>query len=385
MEDNTEHIEQIKSYFFERGGKYDAAIKIVLCKIVQSATPSDTIKSRRHSLLAPIKKELDPAISDWLLRNSYDSKWTFSELLNAPIPDAISVLQDLARQGHDDDWFCGNDFSRTCDALIEFLHFCGEHPSQHIPVVKLEPQKRDLNNSFVPKVGRGTELGARSNKQISSLPPYLITTYNFLRQQNLCTACGEPTLASDERERQILIAIDAATKQALESGMQFYSKHRGSLEVCGAHSEKISGSNAAKLGNRWRESFLTLLYVMRFKGVATEMNSLFNPSFEIPFARLAIQNKACQPYLKKIVRVAPNLRSEDQVDINNAVIEVIKNIKLIFDNLELIPAPYDPKPALNRIILGVQNGVTLLNANAFGIYQWRETSPNITSPTVRDL
>lgn len=385
MTDNAEHIEQIKSYLLERGGRYDAAIKTVLCKIVHDASPSDTIKSRPHSLLAPIKKELDPAVSNWLFRNGYDSNWTFSKLLNVRIPDAVSEMQKLARQGQDDDWFCGNEFSRTCDALIEFLHFCGEHPSQHIPVVKLEPQKRDLNNSFVPKVGRGTELGARSNKQISSLPPYLITTYNFLRQQNLCTACGEPTLASDERERQILIAIDAATKQALESGMQFYSKHRGSLEVCGAHSEKISGSNAAKHGNRWRESFLTLLYVMRFKGVATEMNSLFNPSFEIPFARLAIQNKACQPYLKKIVRIAPNLRSEEQVDIKNAVIEVIKNIKLIFDNLELIPSPYDPKPALNRITLGVQNGVTLLNANAFGIYQWRETSPNITSPTMRDV
>jgi hypothetical protein len=140
MMDNTEHIEQIKDAL-GYGGRYDAAIKIVLCKIVQSATPSDTIKSRRHSLLAPIKKELDPAMSDWLLRNGYDSTWNFSELLNAPIPDAISVLQELARQGHNDDWFCGNEFSRTCDALIEFLYFCGEHPSHHIPVVKLEPKK----------------------------------------------------------------------------------------------------------------------------------------------------------------------------------------------------------------------------------------------------
>ena len=385
MPDTLNNSDNLKKAFLERGGRYDAAVKVVLHKIIQNTTSSDTIKSRRHSLLAPIKKELDPVVNNWLSRNGYGSTWTFSELLNGRIPDAVSVMQQLAQQGHVDDWFCGNEFSRTCDALIEFLFFCGEHPSHHIPVVKLEPKKRDLDRSFIPTVGRGTSLGARASKSESSLPLYLSTTYKLLKLQNLCTACGEPTLASEERERQILIEPDSAIKKSLGSGAQFYSKYRGSLEFCGAHSEKLSGSNAAKHGRRWRESFLTLLYVMRFKGVATEMNSLFNPTFEIPFARLAIQNKACQPHLKKIVRVAPNLRSEDQVDINNAVIEVVKNIKLIFDNLELIPAPYDPKPALNRIILGVQNGVTLLNANAFGIYQWRETSPNITSPTVREI
>jgi hypothetical protein len=206
-----------------------------------------------------------------------------------------------------------------------------------------------------------------------------------LKLHNLCTACGEPTLASEERERQMLLEPDEAIKKLLKSGVQFYSKYRGSLEFCGTHSEKLSGSNAAKHGRRWRESFLTLLYAIRFRGIKSEIYSLFNPSFNITFSRLAIQNKACQPYLKKIVRVAPNLLSENQLDSSNARIEVIKNIKDIFDKLQLVPTPYDPKPDLDRITLGVHNGVTLLNAHAFGIYGWRETSPNLTIPSLRQI
>lgn len=377
--DNTEHIEQIKDALGYRG-RYDAAIKIVLCKIVQNATPSDTIKSRRHSLLAPIKKELDPAMSDWLLRNGYDSTWTFSELLNAPIPDAISVLQDFARQGHDDDWFCGNDFSRTCDALIEFLHFCGEHPSHHIAVAKFEPQKRVSNNEFMPTIGRGRALGTRATENKTPVPLYLSGVYKSLKNQNLCTACGLPTLAAEERDRLLVLESESKVKNILKAGGQYSSKYRASLEYCYDHSEKLSRNSAARHGRRWRKSFLSLLFVMKRKGVNVRLNALFDPSYELEFARSAILDKKCHGQIRKIVKATPDLISDNLIQQQLAAVSIVNTLTQILQNLGKRAAPYDPSTHINAITLGVQNGVTLLNANAFGIFPWYITSPHIAPP-----
>lgn len=372
-----------KKVFLDISWKIDKEVKKPLWKIVQNSTPSDTLKSRRFSLLAPIKKELDPAVSSWLHRSGYDSTLKFSSFFDSPIPDSISLLQDLAKQGHTDDWFCSNVFSSTCDALIEFLYFCADHPSYHIPVVKFEPNKRESNSSFMPSKGRGIALGTRVQEEKSSIPDYLRSTYKSLKTQGLCTACGAPSLAAEERMRQLLLKPEKPIEEMLQSGTQYYSKYRGSLEVCGEHSEKLSGSNAAKHGRRWRVCFLSLLFAMRYRTVLKEMNSLFHPSFEIAFASMALQNKVSQSSLKKIAGAIPSLLSADRTEHKNAANQIVANIKLIFLNLKLVEKPYDPSTYLAGITLGVHNGVTLLNANAFGIYRWQQTSPNISPPTLR--
>ncbi len=379
MIENNEHIEHIKDTL-EFGWPYDAAIKIVLCEIIQNTTPSDTIKSRRHSLLAPIREKLDPAVSEWLLRNGYDSTWTFSNLFNAPIEDAISLLQELARQGHGDDWMCANDFSHTCDALIEFLYFCSEHASRHIAVAKFDPPKRVSKHDFTPTIGRGFALGARTTKNKTPVPLYLDSIYKSLKNQNLCTACGLPTLAAEERDRLLVLESEPKVKIKLKEGGQYSSKHRGSLEYCYDHSEKLSGNSAARLGRRWRNSFLTLLFVMKRKGINKKLNALFAPSYELTFARNAILDKKCHGLIRKIVKTTPDLISGDLVRHQLAAKSIVNMLSQILHTLGKSAVPNDPSPHIESITLGVRNGVKLLNANAFGIYPWYLTSPQIALP-----
>lgn len=342
--------------------RLDSEVSSALLKVVEQTTPSHTLKSRKYSLLKLIRVHADLAITNWLARNNEQVPWKFSELVKTPYGYALTILQRLAGQGRLTDDFGGNDFSRTCDSLIEFLHFCGEHNSIHIKVVQLEPSDGHTFDAVNERIGRGISLGARSTSSAAPVPDYLIAEYRRLKSENLCLACGQLTSANTERNRLLEVPLDEKVEKRLAKGSQFSTKNRGSLLYCHAHAEGTESSSAAKKGRKLRTKFMSLLLAMKRKGVASQLNALFPPNFNLELARLAIKSDACQEALEMIELQLP-LHINGSTEQSKAVSEIIFNgIKSMhLDILKLKADPFDAPAAIKRLTVGQRDGVTILN------------------------
>lgn len=375
---NQSRHQWAKQVFLDAEWQGDRSICEVLRHVVEQTTESHTLKSRKFSLLTLIKREIDPIVKDWLHRNSYAAEWQFSDLVIGKYSVALVTLELLGRQGRPDE-FCSDVFSRTCDCLISFMHFCQEHPSNYCKTVKLEPGDGQTFDECNERDGRGAKHRVRAKTASAPVEMHLASHYSGLIKAGLCVACGQPTQSEEERAKWIAIAFHQSTKDQLKTGKQFFSENRGSLEYCHEHAENASGSAAAKRAREWRGRFLSLLRAMERREISPALDELFPPDENLEFACRAIRNKKSHVKLRAIEAALPLLLSRELSEKEPAktlIIESIRNI--FFDQLNLVPKPFDRNAFLDSLTIGHSDYGRVLNATAFGMF------PIIVTPAERE-
>jgi hypothetical protein len=321
--------------------KTDASVATALLAIHEAITPSHSLLSDKFSLLKLIKTRLDEPVAKLMEAHGYQLP-VFSELILRPSNGAAIALEQVALDSIDgDDWAGSTEFTSSCDALITFIDFCGEHKSDSGQVAKFEPDDGDYfaNND---RFGRGLLRKAKKHLPDSKLPFFLNHIAGKLMNAELCLACGQVTQEREERNRLLKTKRDAAIQKMLLTGGQFFSHNRGSGLYCEDHSETMHGSAPAKKGRRQRVLFMSLLFALARKEMIDLMNQLFPPDYEIHFARLAIESKECRKYLKRIAVNVPFIVERDAQMLTQAIAVVADSIRAIFKLLELTPQPYTP-------------------------------------------
>lgn len=321
--------------------KSNASIAAGIRAIHEATTPSHSLESDKFSLLKLIKTHLDEPVYRLMEANGYRLP-LFSELILKPSNKAAIAVEQVALDSiGGDDWAGSNEFTASCDALITFTDFCGEHKADSGQVAKFEPDDGDFFSSN-DRFGRGLLRQPKRHPSDLKLPIFLNHIATKLSSAGLCLACGQATEEREERKRLFNVSQDVAMKKLLLKGGQFSSFNRGSGLYCEHHSESLSGSAAAKRGRRQRGLFMSLLFALARKEMIDVTNALFPPDYDIHFACLAIETKECRKYLKRIAENLPCIVERDEQELTESVSVVKASILEIFKLLALTPKPYIP-------------------------------------------
>lgn len=288
----TKQLEEETRTFLRNVVGADECVRNGLVKVVSNSTQSMTLKSRAHSLLKPIQKEVDEPVAGWLHRHGVNVNWKVSTLIQQNSGELIKTLQNLARSFHGDA-SPSNAFSRTIDCLIEFVYFCRLHRSKSETVILLKPSKdeEECENESYFRRSNFRKSGSRASSPSKHFPAALDLIRFSLNENGRCISCGYPNAVREQKQRILkskLGADEKRIKKAFDDNIPVKNELEGARLYCHRHAEGFVGNAGAKKARRTAVAFMSLLYVMRRTEMKTFLNTQFAPEFDFKFAQNVI-------------------------------------------------------------------------------------------------
>ena len=319
---------------------FDKDLHRAVWEVVNTTTPSMTIRSRSNPLISPIRKHVDPIFKQWMSKIEIPIASEFSDIVKMENQQSHDLLIDIDRINRAINRPETNKISNTINLLIYFKDFCVSHKSDVVKKIYLDPSRRQTSGHLCKRNEKGYKAGARSNGKQAFVPGYLIHLRDSLIENGLCIACGDSTSAQIEFEviTDSSSSIDISIKKQIAQGVEFSSKDKGSRYYCPAHSERDGGSSGYKNGQKQIVPFLSLLFALEYNGIKNNLNDFLSIEENFLFAKKAIRSIACRSDLElvaqKISELVPRLLDQSATRVaKDDVVQAVR--RMFFDHLRM--------------------------------------------------
>jgi hypothetical protein len=341
----------------------DIDVFAALKHVVVLSTPVDRPRLRPAMLKGVVRKHINPVIDSWFKKHDLGIEWKFSDFLEYEAGYGQGILQVLARRVRMRNEVRAEDFSATCDVLINFLFFLGALAPLNVKVVRFRPPRGSTEyDSANERVAWGHARNKKASHGADEIPGYIKMIREQLRSGKLCLACGLPTSAREERIRLINARIDSAIKDDLRRGIPFTPVEEVSYDYCSKHSVDNTALRRAK---RQSLRFMTVLFSFCRREVKPTLNGFIHPDREYEFAREIISDRNCHANLRKIEENVPlvfNRSKEVSRTAGSNLAELIYD--LYINILKWKPEPFDAEAYLATKTTRVEDGITYIDFNA---------------------